>query len=68
MNHIKFRLRLGGELHYWGFVNKGFGLSFMGMPTTNQESYSMEDLLERSPTLRFIIAVKDRRDEGNICP
>lgn len=50
MREKKFRIWLGGCWRYWGFIrHEATGsLVFAGLPTTNQESLTMEELLERS--------------------
>jgi len=50
MREIKFRLWLGGFWHYWGFVQAlgGSGLGFAGLPSTNMEDFTLEEMQERS--------------------
>lgn len=45
MREIKFRLWLGGQFTYWGFVEPG---SFAGLTSSNVESLTMDEMRERS--------------------
>lgn len=50
MRILKFRIYLGGMWHYWGFIRTGKaqGLVFAGLPSTNMESLTMEEMQGRS--------------------
>lgn len=45
----KYRIWLGGYWRHWGFMRDTSGrMMFVGLPATNQESLSMEEMMERS--------------------
>jgi uncharacterized phage protein (TIGR01671 family) len=51
MREIKFRVWIGGEFRYWGFIKFppcSKGISFCGLPTNNKDPMALEELRERS--------------------
>jgi len=44
MREIKFRVYLGGSWFYWGFIDD----EFRGLPSTNREPLSIDEMRERS--------------------
>ena len=61
MREIKFRLMLGGHWHYWGFIALRGGLCFSGLPSSNMDTLSIEEMQEKS---QQYTGKKDRNGVG----
>jgi uncharacterized phage protein (TIGR01671 family) len=63
MREIKFRIMLNGVWYYWGFIklHNSESIVFVGLPTSNQESCSMEEL--RNKSQQFIGRIDRKRKE-----
>jgi len=63
MKQIKFRIFLGENYFYWGFVKHGKHLVFNGLPSDIHDTKSLEEIQEKSQQY------SNRRDKNdvNIC-